>query len=81
MADNGSNDLERDPVNLAHRTMFLVLGSIHITASQAVHAMLDLTARSKVLESLRDELEKVITTDGDWGNLACWNFGSLTLSF
>ena len=33
MADNGSNDLERDPVNLAHRTMFLGLGSIHTTAS------------------------------------------------
>ena len=31
--------------------------------------MLDLTARPKVLESLRDELEKVITTDGGWGKL------------
>ncbi|KAK3171180.1 hypothetical protein OEA41_003264 [Lepraria neglecta] len=52
MADNGSNDLERDPVNLAHR----------------IHAMLDLKARPKVLESLRDELEKVITTGG-WRKL------------
>ena len=65
MANNDSNDLERDPVNLAHRTMFLVLGSIHTTASQAFHAMLDLIARPKVLESLRDELDKVITTNGD----------------
>ncbi|KAL2055340.1 hypothetical protein ABVK25_004148 [Lepraria finkii] len=79
MADNGSNDLERDPVNLAHHTMFLGLRSIHTTASQAIHATLDLTVRPKVLESLRDEFRKVITTDGGWGEpnlLELWKLDS-----
>ena len=48
MRENGSNSLEKDPVNLAHRMIFLRLGSIHITASKAAHAVhrLDCSSRA-----------------------------------
>ena len=66
MAENASNELEHDPINLAHRMIFLGLGSIHTTASQAAHAVHDLTARPELLGPLRQELEKVLITDGAW---------------
>ena len=57
MSAHGSEDLERQPVNLAHRMIFLGLGSIHRTASQAAHALHDIIARLELVELLREELE------------------------
>ena len=67
MRENGLNSLEKDPVNLAHRMIFLGLGSIHTNASQAAHAVHDLTARPELILPLREELEQVLCTERGWG--------------
>lgn len=70
MSENGSNSLERDPINLAHRMIFLGLGSIHTTASQAAHALHDLAACPELIIPLREELDQVLCTEGGWGKPA-----------
>lgn len=70
MYENALNDLERDPVNLAHRMIFLGLGSIHTTAPQTAHAIHDLAARPELVRSLREEIEEVRTAEKGWEKAA-----------
>lgn len=70
MYENALNDLERDPVNLAHRMIFLGLGSIHPTASQTAHDIHDLAARPELVRSLREEIEEVRTAEKGWEKAA-----------
>lgn len=68
--EDAFNDLERDPVNLAHRMIFLGLGSIHTTGSQTAHAIHDLAARPELVKSLREEIEEVRTAEKGWEKAA-----------
>lgn len=68
--EDAFNDLERDPVNLAHRMIFLGLGSIHTTGSQTAHAIHDLAARPELVKSLNEEIEKVRTAEKGWEKAA-----------
>ena len=65
MKENGIDDLEKDPVNVARRQIFLGLGSIHTTASAANHAIHDLCAHPELVAPLREELEQVVGRNGD----------------
>ncbi|KAL8941933.1 MAG: hypothetical protein Q9216_001961 [Gyalolechia sp. 2 TL-2023] len=67
MAENGRNNIERDPVNVARRQIFLGLGSIHTTASAANHAIHDLCAHPELLDPLRQEIQGVMEANN--GNL------------
>lgn len=70
MYENALTDVERDPVNLAHRMLFLGLGSIHTTASQAAHAIHDLAARPELVQCLREEIDEVTTAEKGWKKAA-----------
>ena len=66
MRDNALNELEKDPMNLAYRQIFLGLGSIHTTASATSHAIHDLCSHPELLEPLREEVEQILIADGGW---------------
>ncbi|KAL8713324.1 MAG: hypothetical protein Q9220_002523 [cf. Caloplaca sp. 1 TL-2023] len=70
MSNNGRNEVEQDPVNVARRQIFLGLGSIHTTASAANHAVHDLCAHPELIDPLREELEEVIKSEGGLTKIA-----------
>ncbi|KAL9006855.1 MAG: hypothetical protein Q9188_000386 [Gyalolechia gomerana] len=56
MAEKGRNEIERDPINVARRQIFLGLRSIHTTASATYHAIHDLCAHPGLIDPLRQEI-------------------------
>lgn len=57
---------EKDPVNLATRYVYAVIGSLFTVSAGLVDCMYDLTANPEYLEPLRQEVEQVLAEDGGW---------------
>lgn len=57
---------ECESVNLATRYVFSVIGSLYTVSAGLVDCVYDVIARPEYLDSLRDEVRRVLAEDGGW---------------
>jgi hypothetical protein len=66
MVNNAKDDRDRQPAELAHKTLFLCLASIASSSMGVTHAIYDLCAMPEYTAPLREEIEKALAEHGGW---------------
>jgi hypothetical protein len=65
-ADPALNPIEADPAKIAHRQMWLGIGSIYTTKLALVNICYDYCAYPQYPEELREEVEQCLLQSGSW---------------